>query len=243
MATPQPNNHLAGLFSFTESYTSTALDDLSGEKVGRLIRKFGMVADRELMAIRERARTSGVFEGTEPACKMGCDLCCRQAVRASIPEVLCVAVWLRNNKSAEELAAIKKAASAYRAKYEQADEPTRTACRDACPMLVNSSCSVYEARPLVCRTFHSYDFSACERLFAGDNEAVLLGKHMHPASVTVVDTMRHGIRAGMESKNHSAPLANLGIAISIALENEDAAGRWLAGEELFAPAMPIVSDQ
>ena len=228
--------YLTGLFYFAKSYTGSALADASGQKVDGLIRKISLLADRDLVSAWESAKAAGFKGGQSPDCRDGCDHCCHQAVSASVPEVLRLADWLRINKSVEDLAEIKDLAREYRDAHEGTDEAQRRASRMTCPLLKHGSCSAYEARPLICRSFHSYDVSACIRFIAGEQDSIDAEENMLPKAVDLVSALRHGIRTATEARDLPAPVVLMGMALSTALETEDASTRWLAGENLFGAA-------
>jgi Fe-S-cluster containining protein len=46
-----------------------------------------------------------------------------------------------------------------------------------CPLLRNSRCSVYSARPLACRLYHSLDVSSCKKSYDDPNDLVTCAPH------------------------------------------------------------------
>jgi Fe-S-cluster containining protein len=67
------------------------------------------------------------------ACKKGCDLCCQRKFSVSAVEAYNIASLFRQLPAAVQRAVRKPKAS--------------------CAFLVNGACSVYEARPVICRTY------------------------------------------------------------------------------------------
>lgn len=240
MAAPHPSiqHLLAGLSDFAQTFTESALKAGTPEKIGGLIRKIDLIADRDLaQSFRIVDSPGSPFRGRTVACQAGCDYCCRQTVMATIPEVLAMATWLESNLPAKNLAALKKRAKDYFDEHEKLPDLGLETSRAACPALVDGQCVAYEARPLVCRSFHSYDVEACKRLYAGDSTAVRFNAEMLPAPVFMVDALRQGICLAMQRSNKTKGFTvMLGMALSIALHTENAAERWLAGEDVFAAA-------
>ena len=76
-------------------------------------------------------------------CQLGCDSCCRPPDTVFIPEAEIMKEAIRG-LSFEQKDRIHKRFTAY---SNQEDE--------MCPLLENGGCSIYEARPVICRT-HGY---------------------------------------------------------------------------------------
>jgi Fe-S-cluster containining protein len=74
-------------------------------------------------------------------CRAGCDMCCHARLSVFAVEAASIA---------DALATISKTQPDLRARIRrQADDPER---QDVCPLLVDGSCSVYDDRPLICRS-------------------------------------------------------------------------------------------
>lgn len=108
------------------------------------------IRHRALQALADEA---AAMVAPSTPCRKGCSDCCYQAVSIPLHEAELLAVasgrWL--DRSAGVLALADPEAAASRADAK-ADE--LLADPVACPFLVDSVCSVYEARPVVCRTHH-----------------------------------------------------------------------------------------
>jgi Fe-S-cluster containining protein len=112
------------------------------------------------------------------ACRAGCDSCCYMPIMVFLPEALRLAVWLRRPENADVLARFEGAYPAWRAAASAAAErvagSTQAQDREGvvagvldywrlrvpCPFLHDSMCSIYAARPNVCRAHHAVDTSA-----------------------------------------------------------------------------------
>lgn len=98
------------------------------------------------------------------ACQNGCSACCKMNVDVTSVEAERLAL-VSGKRMARVTAPIK----------HREDEFSGVAC----PLLVNDSCSVYEARPFACRAHHSFDTSSywCqpERAYAGEMGMATLG--------------------------------------------------------------------
>ncbi len=127
--------------------------------------------DRRVAAwIGERVATAG-----PPSCTVGCARCCRQAVTATSAEALAIldaiervdahpSVCSRrtagptSSAAGSRLDALVAHAADVRAIARRAPTPLEARRRigaiGPCPLLVDDRCSVYQSRPIPCRTLH-----------------------------------------------------------------------------------------
>lgn len=117
-------------------------------------------------------------KGMTIACGRGCAACCEEPVLAYLPEALRVARFLARPENRAAREAFSSGYARWReglgdAPERLADLAERDADRDRyealhrqtwrravpCAFLVDGACSVYEARPLVCRNAHAIDGS------------------------------------------------------------------------------------
>jgi Fe-S-cluster containining protein len=96
-------------------------------------------------------------EMRKSACRKGCFFCCFQPVEANLPEVLLLADHLRRTLSPQEMSALRE-----RMDHHQERVRANPGGNALCPLNVEGSCTVYEARPLLCRGFNSLDAKECE---------------------------------------------------------------------------------
>jgi len=168
------------------------------------------------------------------ACKRGCTFCCRRNyVTVSAPEALLIARTVRGWNTAERDAATARIVAADAATRGRSVADRRKSGPD-CPFLVAESCSVYESRPLACRAAVSADVKACEDVYNGVNRGI-----PSPALPLQLKTMyRQALEAACTRLNLWLGNYELNAAARIALETPEAEKRWLAGEDIFAPAAP-----
>lgn len=102
------------------------------------------------------------FGGTAKrlACAAGCNHCCRSPVGVVAAEAVLIAHYVDKTFSAPARAGLARR-MAERGAALQGD-PLGT---HLCPLNVDGKCLVYEVRPYNCRVFHSFDVTACERVF------------------------------------------------------------------------------
>ncbi|MBS1717445.1 MAG: YkgJ family cysteine cluster protein [Armatimonadetes bacterium] len=219
---------------FASAYVGTWLAKEDAlERTGKVFSKLALAADAALEEWEEMRKQSG--DSHEMACKDGCDYCCRQPVMVTPLEVFALADWLKANLKKPDLDDLSKRASEYlnaMQKCEGFGEYPDVA-RTACPVLKDHRCSGYEARPFMCRAYHSFSLEQCiERFEHGDSKPV---DHNSPALYAAV-MHRVGAAQKIHEMGKPSPQVVLGGAIAIALTEKDVEQRWLNGENVFARA-------
>lgn len=116
-------------------------------------RYIDLVAEAERLLNEVVERTGA---GPHIACKAGCDYCCRSnAIHLSEVEASVLIAHLQATPEADQEALGQRLANS---------QPTNNDSRvrrSPCALLVNGLCSVYEARPMACRTFLSFSAPSC----------------------------------------------------------------------------------
>jgi Fe-S-cluster containining protein len=171
-------------------------------------------------------RMSGYLAGVPLgplACGSGCFYCCHvPRVLVTVPEVAAIVDVVRLRPPAD--------IDALRQRLEQyvevdAEDDFIPGMLAPCPLLVDTRCLVYDARPLVCRTEHSYDAAGCEAQFrTGAGETLQCS--------LVLDTTDGTMRAvgdAFRSAGLRGELMNLSRALRVVLDDPRAIDQWLAG--------------
>lgn len=165
----------------------------------------------------------------EVACRKGCGYCCHSFVGAVPPEIFRVARALsRAMPPGLSRADIEVKA----AQLGSMPAPSRVGARLACPLLVNDACSVYVARPLVCRQATSLSLSACMEEFAGqyaqNDQIEVSAAHLSHAGNAHVAMLGAMLAAGLPTQAYE-----FASALNVALNSPDGERRWLEGENIF----------
>jgi len=161
-----------------------------------------------------------------PACGRGCAFCCHTPVSATAPEVLLIATELRRLRMTQEMAS----------RINAADEITREigfvaryTFRHACPLLVDSICSVYTARPAACRGMNSTSADACRASF--ENEKIDITKVAEP--LLLRGAHGYAMLAALQATGYPPEFYELNHALRLAIQTPDAEERWLDGQNIF----------
>ncbi len=172
------------------------------------------------------------FKAKNVACRQGCAFCCHAYVSVSAPEALLAARTIRSLPEPRQTTAL--------ARIRETDDRTRGLPLEdrigsgalPCPLLVDNRCSVYNVRPFGCRAEMSTDASACEKLVNG-----LDARKISPALPPNLKMMySSALAVAVKNVGLTAGIYEFNAALRIAVDSDDAEKRWLAGEDLFAPA-------
>ena len=166
------------------------------------------------------------------ACQAGCDSCCYNQVELTPPEALLIGHHIAQQFSQAE----KDLLLAHVARIIEiikAMGPAESAARRReipCPLLRNRTCSVYPARPLVCRAMHGLDRERCvAELRTGSLAGSQYYAHRHEIALSVSAGLKEGCKAaGLQSGT-----LNLTRALNDFFAQENAVERWINGEEVF----------
>jgi hypothetical protein len=226
-----------GLYAFAKDVTLSNLEEeRTPEKLIRLTNKLERLAEREIAGMHEQISQMGEKAvGILPVCRMGCWHCCTHVVLATVPEILNLVDQIRANWSDEEILALRDRIAV----HKRITQPVRDGTapyppRPICPLLKDGGCSMWVHRPFICRGWNSVDVDLCIRKREHPEEDVH-EKGLAP-QFAVTDFIRQGLSEGLAGRGASSELCELAFGLEIALDNPDAAERYLAGEDLFAPS-------
>ena len=137
--------------------------------------RFDLIAADELIARRIGAQTI--------ACTTGCSWCCHQLiVITNRSDGVALLDKARATLSAQEFAEVETALREQAAEigsmsYEEAE--TR---QWSCPFLRDELCTVYDVRPVACRSVFSRDAGCCKAMMQADRFEDLTGNHQELAT-------------------------------------------------------------
>lgn len=128
----------------------------------REMTRFYSAADRAIAAAREQHPSP---------CKEGCNACCRQLPTASIVEGLCIVdtLFRRGNGAFDRAAESAARFAAMLGGDPKLNNEAWFEKQLACPLLADGLCSVYDVRPVTCRTMlvAEPDSSKCQVAYKG----------------------------------------------------------------------------
>jgi Fe-S-cluster containining protein len=185
----------------------------------------------------EQCVKSGL-DGVEAAvaCRGGCASCCTIRVAATAPEVLLIKHYFSKLQKARGAAFVRDLI----ARIEQANEATsgigelsRMEAGELCPFIENGLCVIYSRRPLACRGHASFSERACVDALSGEEVDVPVSEPHMTARSLVQNALQSALRdAGLGWGTYE-----LNQALIIALKDVNCEAAWMAGEDIFAPAL------
>lgn len=98
-------------------------------------------------------------------CRKGCNWCCHQPIFATSHEILFVWEFIKLNFKEDEVNTIIQNAFNNYQKRGRMEEKQLLSSKMPCPLLKNGSCSIYPARPLICRIYLSMSEKSCKTFF------------------------------------------------------------------------------
>lgn len=170
------------------------------------------------------------------ACEAGCDFCCHLRVMATPVEVFAVLDYAEQTLDA-------KAHEAFLARLGSAEDKLRALPEDsilltniACPLLVDGCCSIYPARPLNCRSYHSVSRQACEVSFNNPHD-LSLGHPQYTAVAKVNEGLQSGFIRGFADQGLDKRQYELVTALAEAVADPQCRERYQRGEQAFLKAL------
>lgn len=167
-------------------------------------------------------------------CKAGCVFCCYHHVECLGAEVFYIAEHVRSTWStAAREALLDRLRHAIRRadgkrRFDYYKEHIR------CPLLgKDDRCGVYDQRPFACRAYTSFSVARCRKKFEKRED---LGIERDRFTKDLNGGVQKGLMVGLFEAGLHSGVYSFNEALLIALEQPDAAERWLAGEDVLAPA-------
>ena len=165
------------------------------------------------------------------ACRPGCDFCCRVPMGVQAHEVFLVAEYIRAHFSPEEQAGVVARTAAHRERVAALQPSDYGQLFEACALLKDGRCTVYKARPEVCRAHHSSNAQVCADYL--QDQSVDLDKAYIPPLRGRMFAVMLGIDQGFAEAEFDANSYDFGSALHEALTNDLSPVRWAQKKPAF----------
>jgi Fe-S-cluster containining protein len=130
----------------------------------QLVAAIHAAADAAIAAELARLRNEGIV----PSCHAGCGTCCSQHIVTNRLEVHALGQHIRRCLTPERVEALRLRVREWNRREDAGRDGAQTGIR-LCPLLENERCSIYAARPLICRAhFASTDPAWCRTAIEGE---------------------------------------------------------------------------
>ena len=165
------------------------------------------------------------------ACRKGCSFCCRMWVDATPPEVLYTVKKMPPKQRQRAMASVERvcaqtAGASFFDRCGKINPPCSLLDREG-------ACSVYESRPVACRTLVSTNAEDCRKTFVEGSEE---GFPSPDAWFTLRDSYNTALEGALIHSGLAYQAHELNDSLRIALTTQDAEERWLSGRDDFAAA-------
>jgi Fe-S-cluster containining protein len=173
------------------------------------------------------------------ACRKGCSFCCHLWVDATPPEVLYAVKNMPPDQRQKALEAVERVCGlSAGVSFEERSRKFNPACS---LLDDQGACSVYESRPISCRTVVSSNADECRSTIVEGSDA---GFPSPQVWVTLQDSYITALEGALIHAGLAYQAHELNESLKIALTKADAEERWLSGSDEFAaaatsPAAPI----
>lgn len=169
------------------------------------------------------------------ACKRGCAWCCFSQVAVGGLEVFRLHKYIQTTFTKEQIIALRERAENVAQKAKGLSVKRHEALKVPCPFLVNNQCSIYNARPLACRGWNSFNARKCQQLYEAPENADIRVNFYAPMRDTTT-SIATGMQVGIYGLGLQQDWLSLPVALNVALKTPDYAERFLSGEPIFAEA-------
>lgn len=211
----------------------TTADSLDAERTPKQLRA---IADSATDAFG--SAVAGLAKAAPPsrdlACRKGCDHCCHQVVLTEVATVLRIAAYVEETFSRGDRMLLEMRLIAYEEAAEKMGQAELARATLACPLLSDGVCTVHAVRPLICRSFNSYDAESCRtEIFEGGATSRIPSWNVPWLLGIALDS---GLKEALIESGYADGDIELGPGLKAALDRPNAAERWLAGDRVFARA-------
>lgn len=169
------------------------------------------------------------------ACGAGCNYCCYLLVEVSVPEVINLVSFINEKFQAAELENLKGRIRDAEHRVHGMNSYERLFAREPCPFLRNGECSVYAARPLVCRGYNSFNWAICAQDLKHSRSWRIIPHD--EAQKNIYSDVVDGLVTGLKEEGLPSETLELIAAMNIGLNHSNAGERWLAGASVFEPSI------
>lgn len=167
-------------------------------------------------------------------CEKGCHYCCHLRVSTDGATILALAEHIRLTRNPKEGAALIAKLDAFDEESKKIDPANIAFTPRLCPLNEDGLCTVYEARPLSCRAWHSQSLAACKHGFEANHRHSRIPldgrrmdlKHVYDAALT----------DGLAAAGFDMKELELAPALAIALRDAVTAEQYAKSGGVFEDA-------
>lgn len=179
---------------------------------------------------------------TKPACKAGCFYCCYYKVEVKAHEMLLIHEHMQKKLSAELRSQILESAKANAELIRSFTAQEHLSTNLKCPFLIENQCSIYEARPFRCRSFHAVQVNGCEASYNNPSDFTI-ATELIPDVSHYSDALSQGFEAAVMDAGFDHRTYDLNTALLEVFEDPAIEKRYKRGKKAFKTAIEVVDTE
>ncbi len=181
--------------------------------------------------IIEQLEESG--QSPSVSCQSGCSYCCYSQVKIIPIEALSIYTFVKEVFNDVEISELKKRISSCQVLNRGKTLEQRFSIKKMLPciFLMSEQCSIYRARPSICRSWNSLDQLACRTAYDSKNSQVEI--ESSPARNYVYGAARELFELITRQQVLQTQTSSMHQAIDDCLNNPDPLKQWSQGMEIF----------
>jgi len=172
----------------------------------------------------------------QPAgCVEACAYCCHLKVLVTPVEVIALAEHLRATCTPDRLAEVVRDVERAADELGLMTRDERADAKRPCPLLSDSRCIAYAARPLHCAGANAADPQSCRAAFEDPDAEIALGSY--GPQLQVAEVLHASMSNASMDLSLDGRVLELTRGLRLALSDPGLAKRWVDGEPAFADAV------
>jgi Fe-S-cluster containining protein len=178
---------------------------------------------------------------TKPACKAGCAYCCHYKVEVKAHEILLIHAHMQKNLAPTLTQQILASATTNAALIRTLTPKEHLSTNIKCPFLIENQCSIYEARPFRCRSFHAVKVDGCEASYANPSDFSIATELIEDVS-HFSDALSQGFEAATMDSGYDHRTYDLNTALLEVFEDASIDKRYKRGKKAFKTAIEVMDE-
>lgn len=202
------------------------------ERASREIATRGIVQAYEASHQRHDERIASAPDATTLACRAGCSWCCYFSVDVRPVEVFRILAFLQREFDKGRRSRVLAEVKANHDVLHGLDDLERARRNVKCAFLMDGKCSIYAARPQMCRNYHATNAAGCERSYLEPDNVDIdpeFAPYVYQAGGAHVDAFSKA----MSDAGYDSRVYELNSALVAALSQPDALARFEAKQIPF----------
>ena len=202
------------------------------ERASNEIAAQGVVPAYEASQQRHDERITAAPDASTLACRAGCSWCCHFSVDVRPVEAFRILEFMQREFDEERRRQLLADVKTNRDLLHGLDDLDRARRNVKCAFLIDGKCSIYAARPQMCRNYHATNAAGCERSYLEPDNLDIdpeFAPYVYQAGGAHVDAFSKA----MQDAGYDSRVYELNSALVAALSQPDALERFEAKRSPF----------